>query len=172
MLALSGAALQRLSRRVAAYRRMAKVTVYGMSTMSEVASAATASVPAPPALPQPVAAGDGGVRGRSGGGGVGVRDSETKPDGVGGANGGGGRTNGVRGSPVDAVRAVERSQKAMPNAGDSEAEDWENRLDETRDEGGTATAATAAGKDAGVVRTGGSLRNGTFIVDTFMSESW
>lgn len=69
--------------------------------------------------------------------------------------------------PVDALKAVERSQQALPNTGDLDTEAHENSLDETR---------VSDGSDSDYVELGQGAKppnlNGTFIVNTHRGESW
>lgn len=69
--------------------------------------------------------------------------------------------------PVDALKAVERSQQASPNTGDSDTEAHENFLDETRvndDSGPDFTELERVARPPNL--------NGTFIVSTHRGESW
>lgn len=68
--------------------------------------------------------------------------------------------------PVDALKAVERSQQALPNAGDVDTEAHENSIDETR------FADESAAMDDSDRGTEPPNLNGVFIVNTHTGESW
>lgn len=68
--------------------------------------------------------------------------------------------------PVNALKAVERSQRASPNAGDADTEAHENSIDETR------IQKESDGSIELSRHTKPPNLNGTFIVNTHATESW
>lgn len=76
------------------------------------------------------------------------------------------RKRDVNDLPVNALEAVERIQRALPNAGDVATEAHENSLDETRDtgEGNFLKGIEKTARPPNL--------NGTFIVNTHTAESW
>ena len=73
---------------------------------------------------------------------------------------------GTDGTSEDALLAVERSQRALPNAGDVDTEAKENILDETRHQVEQGSLANVRS------RLSTTKSNTTFIVNTLTAESW
>lgn len=69
--------------------------------------------------------------------------------------------------PVDALKAVERSQQALPNSGDLDTEAHENSLDETRVSNESSSDFVEPEREARLPDL-----NRTFIVNTHRGESW
>lgn len=69
--------------------------------------------------------------------------------------------------PVDALKAVERSQHALPNTGDVDTEAHENKLDETRVSDERSKDWMSLEREELPPNL-----NGTFIVTTHRGESW